>query len=137
MPIMTPGTYLAKRRAAAGLSIEDVAERISTEPPIPHHDRAAWLRRIEQDVDGLKIREAAALSSVFPFDLDIFVTLIGLHSPVMPAETIEAPRLCQACGCSENDACLDPTTGQGCRWVGPEQCSACDPATPAGAVAAA
>lgn len=39
-----------------------------------------------------------------------------------------APRICEGCGCTDEDACLDTTTGQPCSWVEGfycEICSAC------------
>jgi hypothetical protein len=28
-----------------------------------------------------------------------------------------APRICEGCGCTDTDACLDPATGETCFWV--------------------
>lgn len=28
-----------------------------------------------------------------------------------------APRICEGCGCTDEDACLDPETGAACYWV--------------------
>jgi len=34
-------------------------------------------------------------------------------------------RRCRVCGCSEDNACIDPDTGEPCYWVEPDLCSAC------------
>jgi hypothetical protein len=34
-------------------------------------------------------------------------------------------RTCRVCGCTENMACIDKKTGQPCRWVAKDLCSAC------------
>lgn len=34
-------------------------------------------------------------------------------------------RRCRGCGCTDSNACLDGRTGQACRWVEPNLCSAC------------
>jgi len=39
-------------------------------------------------------------------------------------------RTCRVCGCDEDHPCLDPKTGEPCRWVGKDLCSCCqEPAT--------
>lgn len=56
-----------------------------------------------------------------------------------PAEV----RSCIVCGCTDDNACVDPVTDEPCHWVAPRLCSACrakvdqalhpwpDPAAPA------
>lgn len=34
-------------------------------------------------------------------------------------------RRCDRCGCTEDNACLDTTTGRPCSWAGPSLCSGC------------
>lgn len=118
---MTPGTYLAKRRIAAGLSIEDVADAVVTVPAVPERDRIDWLRRIEADIAPVTEPIGNALFAVFPFDGDVLARLVDLHSPT-PLR-IEAPRLCRECACSDFDPC-DDIVGP-CAWVEQDLCSAC------------
>jgi hypothetical protein len=33
---------------------------------------------------------------------------------------------CRVCGCTEYTACADPRTGEPCRWVAADLCSACE-----------
>lgn len=129
--IMRPGAYLALRRTAAGLTVEDVAARVGTDPQLKLRDRVEWLKRIEADVDPITISVAAALQKVFAFSPDVLVRLANLHDGA--SDRIEAPRLCHVCGCSEFDPCDDH--GQGCAWAGPDICSCCI-AAPARASAA-
>ena len=37
---------------------------------------------------------------------------------------------CRICGCTDDDACLDPETGELCYWVEEDLCSVCQGATP-------
>lgn len=119
---MTPGEYLARRRAAAGLTIADVAQRIGTEPRIAERDRAELIARIEDDTVSPTIITLSALRRVYPFDVAV---LARLAAP--PAEASgPAPRLCRACACSELDACVG-RDGTGCWWAEADLCIACAP----------
>lgn len=43
-----------------------------------------------------------------------------------PPERREDEPMCRACGCTEDQACSDPTTLLGtCFWVADDLCSAC------------
>lgn len=60
-----PGTYLARKRIDAGLSLEDLARDIQSTPyPMKRHDRVAWLRRIEAGTEPLGWNEAGQLLSL-------------------------------------------------------------------------
>lgn len=118
MPFMSPGTYLAKRRHAAGLELEDVALRVETTPHLNLRDRVDWLRRIEADISPITIVNASALLCVFPFSGSVLVQLSALRD-VQDAVTV-GPRLCRECACSELDAC-EPA----CWWVEQDLCSTC------------
>lgn len=120
--MMSPGIYLAKRRTAARLSIEDVAGAVSADPALHAHDREDWLKRIESGVAKVTIDVADALRPVFPFNIRILMRLIDLDGRADSG--IEAPRLCHVCACSEHDACVGPDN-RGCSWAGPDICSAC------------
>lgn len=128
--IMTPGTYLAKRREAAGLSIEDVAARTFTDPRISLRDRVEWLARIEQDVARPGVDVMTALARVYSFDPFILGYLVDLHGEMNFA--LERPSICRECGCTECDACADGF-GDGCHWVDADLCSSCARRLPAAA----
>lgn len=115
-PALTPGAYLRLRREAAGISRQDAAERLHTEPRLPTAAREEWIAAIEADVRPASFATIAALRWVYSFDLDVLATLAAaaLGFDVRP------PRLCRVCACSDQDGCR-----VGCRWVAPDLCSAC------------
>jgi hypothetical protein len=98
---ITPGRYLAKRRRAAGLSIEAL--------PLP----LDALQAIEADVRFRTDVELQALQWSFDFDITI---LIAIARGIVP-------RLCRSCGCSEDDACVGESGA--CFWIEQDLCSAC------------
>lgn len=125
MAILTPGQYIAKRRAAAGLSIADVAAEIGTDPRLGEIDRTAWLNRIEADVAPVTLDVFAALHDCFPMDPTALQRLIDLRD--LPNDYAEAPRLCRICACSEFDPCVADHMNF-CGWAGHDLCTACAPA---------
>lgn len=112
---MTPGLYLRTRREAAGLSLDDVAERIATVPRWAQHLRRGWLEQIEGDKMPAIFNTIVVLSQVVQFDLGVLVALT--------AEDGEPPRLCRVCACSEEDPCVGHAGP--CFWVDVDLCSAC------------
>lgn len=122
---LTPGQYLKKRREAAGLSIDDVAERIATTPRWAQHLRRGWLEQIESDQMPATFRTIVVLHQVMQFDLGVLVALT--------ADGCEAPRLCAVCACSEDDPCVGHSGP--CGWVDVELCSACFAHEPADRIA--
>jgi transcriptional regulator with XRE-family HTH domain len=113
--MITPGQYLRKRREAAGLSIDDVAERIATVPRWAEHLRRGWLEQIESDDMPASFNTVVVLHQVMKFDLGVLVALT--------AEKCEAPQLCVVCACSEADPCVGQSGP--CAWVDVDLCSAC------------
>jgi transcriptional regulator with XRE-family HTH domain len=123
--MMTPGTYLKKRRVAAGLSIIDLAAMVHTNPRWGGVDKVAWIDRIEHDVAALSPDVIATLADAFRFSRTVLGQLITIRS--YGEDAIDpAPRLCMTCGCSEQDACFDGHAT--CSWSGPDSCTACVPA---------
>lgn len=108
-PVMTPGTYLRKRREAARLSIADVAAKISTIPRMAEHIRMDWLELIESDQMPATFYTIVALHQIVPFSIDALVAL--------SVEGREAPQLCRICGCSDLDPCQVGSAGFTCSWV--------------------
>ncbi len=123
--MMTPGTYLKKRRLASGLSIDDVAERIATAPHVAHIDRAAWIARIDDDIDPISADILATLRTAFPFAPTIAWRLLDL--PRFSPEEFAAPRICIACGCSDCDPCFlpGPEPRLCCGWANEDLCTSC------------
>jgi hypothetical protein len=116
---LTPAGYLRLRRAAIGLTIEQVAARIS---PTTRGRTVVgrMLRDLERDeVKVLSIDTLRPLARAIPMDLDVYAQL--RDEPVD-----RHPRVCRGCGCSAYDACVDRDL-RPCRWATPDLCSACDP----------
>lgn len=122
--VMSPGTYLRKRRESACLTIDDVALAIATAPSIPALDRAQWLTSVERDDAPVEEHMIDALSAVheLPFDKHVLRILVAIAR----GETFDAPALCRVCACSWWDPCLC-TDGGDCAWVpdDPALCTAC------------
>jgi hypothetical protein len=143
---MTPGTYLRKRREAAGLSVEQVAlvmagkfgnlPRAEQSPLVRaaaggvYGAAAAFKGEIErlerdellQDRSPIYIELVRLLDGAFPFDRNVFFALLGLAAdPGLPC-----PAICRNCTCSWNDACIDALR-RPCSWaeVGADELPIC------------
>jgi len=114
-----PGGYIARRRQVAGLSLDAVAARFSTEPPFSERDRRWWLATIEADVIAVP-DNIGALLPIFRFDPVVLAQLVQHRAdPAAPM-----PRICRICACSEHDPCVRGTLA--CAWVADEDlCTAC------------
>jgi hypothetical protein len=120
---LTPGAYLKRCRQRAGLSVADVAARMSTEPKTPEHLRGEWLELIEADAMPATFATIVSLRLAYRFDL----TLLAQLAAIALGADLPAPILCRICACSDGDACMD-ALGCACSWAEPDLCSAC--ATP-------
>lgn len=124
---LSPGAYLRHRRQAAMLSIGDVAAMIHTTPRWSELERSGWLQRIEADVEQPTFRTVVALRQCFSFDIRVLANLVAIAD----GATIDHPRLCRICACSDFDACdgrhqLTPHhRPDACHWVERDLCSAC------------
>lgn len=134
---MTPGTYLRKRREAAGVSLELAAVAFIPWPPagLPAVRGAlgtplvalvlkiaAWLAELENDqrhVDSLALTQ---LQGVVPFEREAYDRLVALHHGV----DVPPPSICRECGCGVLTACSDQ--GHACAWseTDPHLCTACE-----------
>lgn len=136
---MTPGTYLRKRREAAGVSLElaAVAFLPCSHPPRQHVlgprsagqgmvatvlKIAAWLGELESDqrqVDSLALMQ---MSGVVPFEREAYDRLVALHLGV----DVAPPSICRECGCGVLTFCIDQ--GRCCSWseADPNLCTACE-----------
>jgi hypothetical protein len=130
---LTPGAYLALRRAAAGYTPEAFTRAFIM---VQDHDRPRPVtapsieetrQRFRQTRNELALLERPrtvardqatlrAIASVIPFDIDVYRQLAA-----EPAD--RHPRICRGCGCSGHDACS--TDDAVCRWVTPDVCSHC------------
>lgn len=129
--MFTSGTYLHKRRLAAGLSIEEVAARVaamSWQLGLDASDPArlaAFLREVEADNNNLTYGAAITLRGVFAFDVEVhWHLLVQRFDP--ESRDLPRPKLCRQCACSFHDAC--EVDGQPCAWsdADPTLCTACE-----------
>ncbi|PXW67878.1 hypothetical protein C7451_12314 [Blastomonas natatoria] len=141
---MSPGTYLRKRREAAGVSLELAAvaflpwvhgngwaNKLSTPPgSSPDGPRlvrlvlqvAVWLAELEDDkrfVDGIALAQVAG---VIPFEREAYDRLVALRYGV----DLPPPAICRECGCGVLTACF--AEGHACAWseTDPHLCTACE-----------
>ena len=129
---ISPGTYLRKRREAAGLTLEAVAAKLATEPRLGELDRLAWLRLIEADSVPIGATAIAALHIIFRFDGQILDRLADLH---YCSAQLPAPQLCRVCACSWLHPCVDEHGGA-CSWADRDLCTECAAVTGSPAPAA-
>ncbi len=80
----TPGQFLTHARIEAGLSIDDVAARISTTPPLAEHVRREWLEMIEADLAPVSSSTIVSLRNVFAFSRPTLERLIETHGRSTP-----------------------------------------------------
>lgn len=126
---MTPGTYLQRRRMAAGLAITDVAAVLATEPHLAEHARGEWIELIETDIMPASFNTIVALRRAYSFDLAVLMELAAIALDV----AITPPRLCSGCGCSDFNACMGHAGP--CHWVDDALCSTCVTRDPVAIVA--
>lgn len=124
---MTPGTYLRKRREAAGLELEDLALMLDSDPAVSARSRAELLAAVERDAAPVTedlMRAVLRLGDTFRIDPVVWIRLIDLAE----GQDIAWPKLCLACGCSEFDPCITARDGQqvACHWTVGGLCSSCD-----------
>lgn len=130
--LMSPGTYLRKRREAAGVALVDLAALMAglpwrvREPELGDVERlVARLAEAEDDRDNLTLMQAAMLLNAFPLDVDIYEALLLHHHAVRaPIHGVPRPRVCRRCACSDRDGCH---TDRGmCAWASADLCTACE-----------
>lgn len=111
--MITPGAYLKARRCAAGLSLQDVADQISTEPRWSALVRASWLERMEADIEPLSLATIAALGTVFTIDIAVLYELernrLGIEAATTP--------LCVICGATDRGKCPLNVATEFCAWT--------------------
>lgn len=134
--IISPGTYLRKRREAAALSIGAAARNLVMLPSVrrmaTQHDvirLQGQLAGFEADLAYMAPEAARILVQAFTFDPWIYEQLFSLHHAGAEAGGqfgLPVPRICRVCACSWHDACLT-SLGQPCAWSDhdPELCTAC------------
>lgn len=133
-PVPTPGAYLDRRRVAAGLTREQVADRLAALPyaivaATPAHIALLTDRLAAAELEGQHFTQpqAALLRQIFRFDVDVYLQLIDLQA-AGPGSGLPVPHVCTSCACSWWMACVDDTGP--CAWsdADPNRCTHCAPA---------
>lgn len=75
---VSPGTYIRLRREELGLTVEQVALQLETDPGVCAHRRAAWLTDIEADAEAISDRTALVLHDVLGVDLRVLAHWIAI-----------------------------------------------------------
>lgn len=126
LPPIAPAEYLALRRAASGLTIDQVAARILASyqfgkkmgKSAARAEILALLRLAERR--GVVVRDKETLDRIrrgYDFDPHVYRQLA-----TAPAKRL--PKICRGCGCSDHDPCHSADMNP-CRWTGPATCSRC------------
>ncbi len=84
-PSITPGTYIRQRREEAGLTIENVAMMIESDPPVSVSRRIEGLTMIEADVEEISASTAMVLRDVIGIDLRVLAYWIAIAEGAKPA----------------------------------------------------
>jgi hypothetical protein len=95
-PVIQPWDYVAMRRKAAGLSIEQVAQALGGRAYERH------LRLLE--TTNMRVRIVADLNVVLPFSDEVYRQLADLPPH-------QHPRLCQGCGWDDHSTLPDYRDG--------------------------
>lgn len=130
MLAVPPGTYLARRRRARGLTIDTLALQLESEPTVSHASRMEAIAAIEAGISPVTTSYANAIHRAVRFDRAVLERLIDLAT----GANLPHPRLCRHCCCSEHDACIEKDR-LGCTWLASDLCSSCADADPADAIA--
>lgn len=122
---MTPGTYIRKRREAAGVSRDHLATFVPTDPPVPSRTRSEWIESIEAGAYPVPYALMMVLERLVPFDPAVLDALALAEASF---DGVTVPPICRVCACSEYDPCLDTQGGhdtEACAWAEPDLCSFC------------
>jgi len=133
--VMSPGTYLRKRREAAGLDLRTTAARLAGLPWVLRAPSerdvgllAARLGLVEADRWDLTRPQLDLVRTVIRIDPQVYEQLVQLHQ-AGPDSGLPIPSICRACGCTWFVACVDDD-GHACSWASAAEdlCTACAPA---------
>lgn len=128
---MSPGTYLQKRRVAAGFTVEQLAVALGVMPGKVREIRAGDFERLkerlvaaEEDRTIHTSLQAALLRRVFHFDLGVYELLLLRHCCETPTDFPE-PQICPGCAASWLDTCTCPAAPAAAPAANPTICTVC------------
>ena len=84
-PSITPGTYIRLRRKKIGLTIENVAMMIESDPPVSVSRRTEGLTMIEADIEEISPSTAMVLHDVIGIDLRILAYWMAIAEGATPS----------------------------------------------------
>jgi hypothetical protein len=117
LPKLHPWQYLRLRREAAGLSVDDVATRLSPRLAT-RSDCAAFVRLLEtRNYTARKMRPIKRLASVIPLDVNVYRQLAS-------GDRDRDPPICRTCGASYWDPGRRGKLGI-LEWAADGKCTGC------------
>ncbi|HEY0130851.1 MAG TPA: hypothetical protein VGB57_05550 [Allosphingosinicella sp.] len=120
---MAPGTYIRKRREAAGQTLDQVVSWFADDGSgITRGELMAQLRALESGTAPVMTLSVEPLKGAFPFDPNVYLALVFFAS----GAKVVLPPICRDCACSEFDPCHDQC-GDPCDWarVGVDEAPLC------------
>jgi hypothetical protein len=110
---MPPGTYIRKRREAAGLTLKQVVSWMADDGSgITRGELLGQLRTLESNEGPATAFSVEPLKGAFPFDPNVYLALVFFAG----GAKVVLPPICRVCACSEFDACLDGSR-EPCGWA--------------------
>lgn len=88
--MMSLGTYLRTARERHDWSLENLAERLRTDPHVPSRRLIDWLAAIEADRERVDTHAAFALADVLKVDL-LTISRLQAHAYAVVAQLIDLP----------------------------------------------
>lgn len=108
-PPMTPARYIALRRRAARLTVDEVAERLTSKAADQAEIRQLVRTLETHGITARHVETLDLLRDAFPIDPDVYFQL-------MHDSADRYPRICSGCGCSKYDPCGHADNDE-CRWA--------------------
>lgn len=85
VPSISPGTYVRLCRQGCGLTCEQVALMLETDPSVSTRRRVEWLETIESGAEDISLRTALVLQDVIALDLRILAYWMATAEGATPS----------------------------------------------------
>jgi len=112
--VMSPGTYMRKRREAAGFSIDEIAMMVGGKSATGRAEIKNLVERLEAGEVGQAQSLVYQLVGAFSFDERVYSALVLRAAD--PDSRVPIPPICRVCACSFFDPCHD-LQGEACGWA--------------------